>query len=176
VEGAINDAERALELSRPANDPQLKQTAAEMTAMVFLSAGDRARASETFEEGLVGLRELRQIGFPVVWLHGLAWVGWVLGRADEVLEAVEDEPSDTPWLRGARAVAVGDFRGAAEIFAGLPAPAFEAFFRLRAAEQFVAEGRRAEADVQLRPALAFYRGVGATRYVREGEALLAASA
>jgi hypothetical protein len=30
--------------------------------------------------------------------------------------------------------------------------------------------------VQLQPALAFYRGVGATRYVREGEALLAASA
>ena len=58
----------------------------------------------------------------------------------------------------------------------LPTPAFEAFFRLRAAEQLVEEGRRPEADVQLRPALAFYRGVGATRYVREGEALLAASA
>ena len=85
VEGAVSDAERALELSRPANDPQLKLTAAEMTAMVFLSAGDPARASETFEECLVGLREQRQIGFPVVWLHGLAWVAWVLGRADEVL-------------------------------------------------------------------------------------------
>jgi hypothetical protein len=144
--------------------------------MVFLSAGERTRASETFDEGLVGLRELRQVGFPVVWLHGFAWVAWLLGRADEVLEAVEDEPSDTPWLRAARAVAGGDFRGAAEIFAGMPAPAFEAFFRLRAAEQLVAEGRRAEADVQLRQALAFYRGVAATRYVREGEALLAASA
>jgi len=176
VDGAISDAERALELSRPANDPQLKLTASEMITMVSLSAGDRARASETFEEGLVGLRELRQIGFPVVWLHGMAWVAWVLRRGDEVLEAVEHEPSDTPWLRAARAVAVGDFRGAAEIFAGMPAPAFEAFFRLRAAEQLAAEGRRAEADVQLRPALAFYRGVGATRYVREGEALLAASA
>jgi len=176
MDGAINDAERALELSRPANDPQIKVTVSEMVAMVFLSAGDRARASEMLEEGLVGLRELRQIGFPVVWLHGLAWVASVLGRADDVLEAVKDEPSDTPWLRAARAVAVGDFRGAAEIFAVLPAPAFEAFFRLRAAEQLVTEGRRAEADLQLRPALAFYRGVGATRYVREGEALLAASA
>jgi hypothetical protein len=55
-------------------------------------------------------------------------------------------------------------------------PSDEAFFRLRAAEQLVAEGRRAEADEQLRPALAFYRGVGANRYVREGEALLAESA
>ena len=51
-----------------------------------------------------------------------------------------------------------------------------AFYHLCAAEQLVAEGRRAEADEQLRPALAFYRGVGATRYLREGEALLAASA
>ena len=52
----------------------------------------------------------------------------------------------------------------------------EALFRLWAAEQLVDEGRRAEADEQLRRALAFYRSVGATRYVREGEALLAASA
>jgi hypothetical protein len=52
----------------------------------------------------------------------------------------------------------------------------EAFFRLRAAEQLVDEGRRAEADEQLGRALAFYRSVCATRYVREGEALLAASA
>jgi hypothetical protein len=47
---------------------------------------------------------------------------------------------------------------------------------MHAAAQLVAEGRRAEADEQLRRALAFYRSVGATRYVREGEALLAASA
>jgi hypothetical protein len=55
-------------------------------------------------------------------------------------------------------------------------PTFEAFYRLRAAERLVGEGRRAEADEQLRPALAFYRSVRAARYVREGEALLAASA
>ena len=40
----------------------------------------------------------------------------------------------------------------------------------------MAQGRRAEADEQLQQALAFYRSVGATRYVRECEALLAASA
>ena len=66
--------------------------------------------------------------------------------------------------------------GAAEIFDGMGAPTPAAFCRLRAAEALVAEGRRAEADEQLRRALAFYRGVGATRFVREGETLLAASA
>jgi hypothetical protein len=40
----------------------------------------------------------------------------------------------------------------------------------------VRHGKRAEADRELRSALAFYRSVGATRFVREGEALLAASA
>jgi hypothetical protein len=49
----------------------------------------------------------------------------------------------------------------------------EALARLRAAELL---GRGSEADVQLQKALAFWRSVGATRYIREGETLLAASA
>jgi hypothetical protein len=48
----------------------------------------------------------------------------------------------------------------------------EALARLRAAEQLVAAGRVAEAHEQLRPALAFWRGVGAKRYVRLAELLL----
>ena len=39
------------------------------------------------------------------------------------------------------------------------------------AEQLVAEGRHAEADAQLERALAFWRSVGATRYIRQAEAL-----
>jgi hypothetical protein len=38
------------------------------------------------------------------------------------------------------------------------------------------ESRRAGSRTRLGGALAFFRSVGATRYVREGEALLAASA
>ena len=52
----------------------------------------------------------------------------------------------------------------------------EAFVRLSAAEAIAAAGRRPEANVQLERALAFYRSVGATAYVREAEALFAASA
>jgi hypothetical protein len=52
----------------------------------------------------------------------------------------------------------------------------EAHARLGAARELVAKGRRTEADEQLGRALAFYRSVGAGRYVHEGEALLAASA
>jgi hypothetical protein len=72
-----------------------------------------------------------------------------------------------------RAYASGDYAGAAEILRRTGSKPEQAEARPRAA---VGEGRRAEADEQLQQALAFYRSVGATAYVGECEALLAASA
>jgi hypothetical protein len=43
-------------------------------------------------------------------------------------------------------------------------------------ERFAADGRRADADLELQKALAIYRSLGATRYVRQADTLLAASA
>ena len=134
------------------------------------------RADETLSEALEGLRELHRFGFATADLPSLAWVAVMRGREPELSELVERESFVSPWLRATAAVLAHDFRGAAEIYAEMGSPAHDAFYRLRAAEQLVAEGRRAEADEQLRPALAFYRSAGATRYVREGETLLAASA
>ena len=51
----------------------------------------------------------------------------------------------------------------------------EARDRLWLASSLVDLNRRADAEVALESALAFYRSVGATRYVREGEALLGRS-
>jgi Flp pilus assembly protein TadD len=81
-----------------------------------------------------------------------------------------------PWARAATAVVEGDFERAVEIAAENEWRTDEAELRLRAAEALVRAGRRAEADVHLRKALDFYRSVGATRYIREGEALLAITA
>ncbi|MBD0348353.1 MAG: adenylate/guanylate cyclase domain-containing protein [Thermoleophilia bacterium] len=58
--------------------------------------------------------------------------------------------------------------------AEMGAPAIEATVRLWAA-QWLAEGRRAEADAELQPSLAFWHAVGAHRHVRQGERLLAAA-
>ena len=44
------------------------------------------------------------------------------------------------------------------------------------AELLVQDGRRAEADAELERALAFWRTAGATAFIRQGEALMAASA
>ncbi len=175
-QGAASDAALAVESARPAMDPQLWLSTLGMAAQIFLSVGDERRAIDLLEEALEEYRRLPQIGFPAVWSHASAWTAWSVGRGDEFLDALSHEPSDTPWLRAARAIGAGDLRGAAEIVGEIGAVTVEAFYRLCAAEQLVGEGRRAEADEQLGPALAFYRSVGATRYVREGEALLAASA
>jgi class 3 adenylate cyclase len=174
--GAVADAERAVELARPIRDPQLLQPAFAHGAVIFLLTDSERRAQATVDEALDDLRALRQLGFAAVHLHGLAWASLVLGREADVLAVIDGEPFKSHWLRAARAVATRDLRQAADILGGIGAVSAEAFYRLRAAEQLVGEGRRAEADEQLRSALAFYSSVGATRYLREGEALLVASA
>jgi len=174
--GAESDAEQTVELTRPVTDPQSLYAFLAMAGTIFLEVGNRLRAGETLGETVAGLGELPRLGFAVIELPLHAWVAVTLGRASGLVEVVEREPWKSPWLRSALAVASGDFLAAADIIGDMGMVAHEAFFRLRAAEQLVDEGRRAEADEQLRRALAFYRSVGATRYVREGEALLAASA
>jgi tetratricopeptide (TPR) repeat protein len=174
--GAAQDAARALELSRPVGDPQLSGASLLTAAFIYMVIGEGERANELLDEALSLFAELRQLGWVVVELSSLAWVARKLGRSEELLAAVRDEPLQSPWLLAARAIAVGEFVRAADTFRDIGEETLEAFYRLCAAEELVAEGHRAEADEQLRPALAFYRSVGATRYVRQGEELLAATA
>jgi tetratricopeptide (TPR) repeat protein len=173
---AEHDAQRAIELARGVKDPQLFVTSLVRAAIVFLSIGNRERAAEILGEVLAAQAELNQLGFAGTDAHALAWLGLTLGREEEVSELIESDPLDTPWIRAGKAVLAGDLRGAADLLGEIGALSQEAFLRLRAAEQLVGEGHRAEADEQLNRALAFYRSVGATRHIREGEALLAASA
>jgi class 3 adenylate cyclase/tetratricopeptide (TPR) repeat protein len=67
----------------------------------------------------------------------------------------------------------GKTAAAADLYERIGTDEEAAATRLLAAEQLVGEGRRAEADVQLHKALAFYRAAGATRIVRDAERLLA---
>jgi class 3 adenylate cyclase/tetratricopeptide (TPR) repeat protein len=174
--GAVNDAERGVELARGIEDPQALHSVLAMASFIFVLTDNDQRAHETVREALDAFRSLHKLGFTAVEMHHLAWAVWKVGSEDELLQVIAREPFRSPWAQVAEAVAGGDFRGAADVVALTGAVNSEAFYRLRAAEGLVADGRRAEADEQLRRALAFYRSVGATRYVREGEALLAASA
>ena len=163
--GAAEDAAQALELARPAGDPQLTGAILLDVSFIYMTIGDTARAEQLFDEALAFIRGLGDLGWLVVELHALAWVARQLGRSGELLALVENEALQTPWLVAARAIAAGDDARAAEIYGEMGHPSLEAFARLQS-------GR--EPDV--RQALEFYRRVGASRYIREGEALLAASA
>ena len=96
-----------------------------------------------------------------------------LGKQAEFLALVDESHVTTPWRTAAASYVSGDYSAAADVYAEIGALPEEAYARLRAAEALVGEGRRAEADAELKRSLAFWRSVGATAYVREGEALLA---
>ena len=83
----------------------------------------------------------------------------------------------TPWLEAARAFASNDFQRALKLYERDRKPhRTRQPVHLRAAELLVSSGQRAEADAHLQSALAFYRSVDATWYIRQAETLLAASA
>ena len=174
VEAPIADAERALRLSRQAKDPQALLPTVATCAHVFREIGDDARASALVDEFLTELRGARGIGFAVAYLHFLAWTAAGLGRGAELVDALP--AYEYPWLLAARAFAAGDLRRAADITGEMGAVSEEARDRLWLAHTLVEQGRRTEADAELQRALTFYRSVGATRYIREAEALRAASA
>jgi class 3 adenylate cyclase len=161
--GAVEDAERAVEAATLAADPQILLPTWSIAAAIWLSSTNEPRARDLLDEALPRLVELQRLGFAGVWSHSLAWVAWSLGRGDEFLDAAGGDVSGTPWVRAARHVAAGEFAAAAVILGAIGAKSEEAFYRLRSGEG-------------LGPALDFYRSVRATRYIREGEALLAATA
>ena len=175
-EGALVDAERAVELAREAKDPQILWPALSFAARaVFPVDPQRADGlvtevfSDWYAKGLISS------GSESEWLADFTVVIAPLDRSSEFLDAVR-RTSPNPWRAAAAAYASGDFPGAAEQYAAIGALPYEAYARLRGAETLVLAGRRGEAEPELQRALAFWRSVGAAAYVREGEALLAASA
>jgi hypothetical protein len=97
-----------------------------------------------------------------------------LGRGPELGTVLGASPR-TPWAEAAEAHARNDPAVAASIYATFGAAVHAAEAHLLATEQLIAAGKRTEADTHLQKALDFYRSVQATRFVREGEALLAAA-
>ena len=172
----MTDAEASLASGRKAKDPQTLLPALSFGAVAALAAGRTGYAEELVDELLALDPVEHRIAHHISPLFDSAWVLVALDRAEELVAAIERATIRTPWIDAADVVARGDYPRAADLFAATGSRPIEAYTRLRAAAQLVDAGRRTEADDQLHRALAFWRSVGATRYVREGEALLAASA
>jgi hypothetical protein len=173
IHGALTDAHRALELARLVREPETLYSVMTRCAHVFRDGGEFERSGPLIDEVLAFLQPREKTVAPQC-LHMLAWTLLPLGRAHELLEVLST--TDTPWIRAARSFAAGDLRQAADVCGAMGARTEEARDRLWLAESLVKQGRRVEANIELQRALAFYHSVGATRYIREGEALLAASA
>jgi class 3 adenylate cyclase/tetratricopeptide (TPR) repeat protein len=152
---ALEDSGRAVDHGRH-SDPQVVGPVLAAHASVLLAVEDREQAGEVASEAL-------RVPAYHYGAFDLAFVLHDLGRAGE-LERWLDGLGSCPAADAGRAIARGDFHQAAEILAPTGNLADEAYARLRCGT---------EEDV--RRALEFYRSVGATRYVREGEAGLATS-
>ena len=172
--GASEDSAKALESARHINEAQVLSHALVGRAAILLAEDRRTDASKLANEALEqGDRYVHSLSDAAI--VDAAWVMHELGLGEEYGQLL-DQSADRPWAEAGSAICSGDFRRAADVLAEIGYRPGEAYARLRAARELVEEGKRAEADAELTPALAFWREVGATAYVREGEALLAESA
>ena len=172
--GALADYERALSQVRATNDPQ----------GILPTLGTVARAFEQhgrLEEARALARELVDLSaaHPHEALLGLC-LDFVYARLaaefePELRNALEGAPA-WPWRELALVCLDRDFVRAAEMWAEAGSPTWEARLRLRAAEELIETGRRAEGELELRKAMSFYRTVGATYFIQRGEQLLPKSA
>jgi tetratricopeptide (TPR) repeat protein len=172
--GALADYEAALSLARAVNDPQelLPNLAAVASAFETRGRVDEARAIA---------REILDVArlHPHDAAIGLS-LDFLFTRV-----ALEHEPglreilgngSFPQWKALGLACVDRDFVRAADMWAEGGSPTWEARLRLRAAEELIETGRRPEGEAQLEKALEFYRSVGATFYVNQGEQLLVKTA
>ena len=173
--GALADSERTMLFARDAHDPQVLFPSLALHAHILEAAGRRPEAARFVDELLDLLRSSRS-GFVSYWGMLLAFVLVDLERSSDLDPVIENARVGTRWLEAAHAYTTGGLVESADLLEEMGATSVEAYVRLRAAEAFVRAGRRGDADVQLQRALAFYRSVGATAYIREAESLLAASA
>src|SRR6266545_332186 len=174
VHGAREDAAKQLELARVAGEPQVLASAISFQAWTLADAGREREA-----DGLVSeLLALWSEGF----LRGLsaaldvAWTVRALHREADLLELLDNDANLRLRVEASRRVVSGNLLGAADLCAEIGSLPDDAYARLRSAEIFAHEGRRADADAQLKRALAFYGSVGAAAYARRAEVLLAPSA
>ena len=169
--GALEDARRAVELASEAGDLQVRVPALSVLAYVASELGRREEADRAFDEALALAVEADQ-----AWRHLFyaVWAALALGREAGLAPHFRERwQFGERWVAPARAALGGDLVTAAALFDAIGAAGAAALTRLRAAAELVAAGRRAEADEQLMPALAYFRSQGASRYVQEGESRLA---
>jgi class 3 adenylate cyclase/tetratricopeptide (TPR) repeat protein len=165
--GAVADVDRALDAARARKEPQVLVPTLAAYAAVHLDEGRRDLAQHALDEALEICRSLEDHYYSLAVSLFLPALDLGLGAE---FAAVFDRGDDVDlWTAATIAGWRGDLASAAETFGAGGTLWFEAETRLRLAA-------RDHDLAELNRALAFFRHVGATRRVREAEALLAATA
>ena len=151
--GAVDDAERGLDVARKANDPWHLNQALAMRARTLVAAGDVGGAAESADE-LLEAWSAGEGPVPSFESFDLAVALLALERGDE-LDRVR---GTTRWLQAAKAYARRDFAGAAAYAAEIGSRPEEACALLEADD-----------PDDIERALAFFRQVGASAYVAAAE-------
>ena len=156
-------ARPALEFARSAADAQLLTPTLAFRCRVLWEVEDRGAEDHAAELVEVGRRAPLHIAAE--WFPEVAVALAGLGLTAELEAIAETVPTATPWREGGLALGRGDAPAAAAIFGQMGARPLEAEAHLLAAK----DGLPAD----LPAATEFFREVGAARWLREAEPLLA---
>jgi hypothetical protein len=166
----LADIRRAADVARSARDRQAMVPVLSKLIFVTAELGLDDESREAWRE----LDPLLEDALPVA-LHRTFYCAFFarhLGGGDAIRRLGDSAPPNNPWNGATVALVEADFERAADHLAVLGA-VDEGYARLLAGEAHLEEGRRREAQSQLRRAIELYRPLGGTRYVRRGELLLA---
>jgi class 3 adenylate cyclase/tetratricopeptide (TPR) repeat protein len=167
---ALTDVERAVALARTKQAPEGALDQLAYAVILYTELGRFAEAQALADEVLAR-------GATAVARHGLdlAFVADRIGRSNAVRESLEAAPpgGGGHFREIAELVAAGDLARAAERAHETGFWSTEADTRLLAGRRLVEQGMHEEANEHLEKALAFYRSVGAKRFIREIEELRA---
>ena len=166
-DGALGDLARVRELGELRSDPFEHLGRLALTAALYadLDQMDEARTLAAQIPSLV-----REVG-----LHGtlvrLAPIADELGIGDDLRDAAATAagPAMPLWRTTIELILADELVAAADLMASAGIPNVESILRKQAGLRLLADGRTAEATVELERALTFYRLVGARAYIAEIE-------
>ncbi len=159
---AREDSARALDLGRRAGYPEVVVPALALQARLVAETGSPEEAESLADELLSLWPERCPTSY---WVADLGFALGALGRGAILQEAAQRVRTESRWLEAATSAT---FAEAADAYADVGSLPDEAFARLRAAQELVEAGSRAEAGPQLERATGLFRTAGAGGYLRRG--------
>jgi class 3 adenylate cyclase/tetratricopeptide (TPR) repeat protein len=165
-----SDLQKTVELAQQATDPQLRAGPLAYAGYHRLWASDRSDAEEALAEAVeVALGENIHTS---LWLYEVSVLVALLEHDPKKLGLPEPPADRLPKSRATEALLQGDLLRGADALEELGDVSREAYVRLTAGERLLAAGRVDRGREQVERALAFYRGVRATRFIDIAEGLL----